>query len=386
MNIAFFQYLISYIFKARSRQNLLVFAFFGLLFSSFSLLTIQSLMGGLQNGVVTRSKSIEGELIISLKDSFHPSSLAKLESELNHFQSIYSKELEVELHINKNGRVLPAIVHGISQQTIPTFLAVKKINNFIIPYDFAFRMDLENGDTFSLISPSERIHSLSDIPRMGTGIVERFISTDVPEIDQINIWTRLRFLQNFLHRKEINKIRVYKSSDSKELIYNINSQFADSVTVDTWEKIHRDLAWALNLESKMMLGLFLSVIFLVSISIISGQLIFWSKIKQDLVGMWLLGASSAKIFKAALSSFFTLNLFATALGIVLSYLALQVFSLYGGNILPDIFIDRKVPILIESSALLISFVLPLMISTFFCWYTLKVLMKDTNFLELVRTP
>lgn len=343
-------------------------------------------MGGLQNGVVTRSKSIEGEVVLSVGNDFDQSSLISLESTLKEFEAVYSKELEVELLLNKNGRVLPAVVHGISEDFIPSYLGTHVITDFIVPYDFAFRIDLELGDSFTLISPSERIHSLSDIPRIGTGVVEKLIATDVPEIDQVTVWTRLRFLQNFLHRKDINRIRIYKSSDMSQLIYIVKSKFPEKVTVELWEQIHRDLAWALNLESKMMLGLFLSVIFLVSISIISGQLIFWSKIKQDLVGMWLLGASSAKIFKSALASFFTLNLFATTLGIVVSYIALKVFSLYGGNILPDIFIDRKVPILIEPFALFVSFVLPLVISTFFCWYTLKVLMKDTDFLELIRTP
>ncbi len=343
-------------------------------------------MGGLQSGVVSRSKNVEGVAVLSLRTSLSRKELFKLELLLERYSATFSKELEIELLLKKDGRVLPAIVHGVDASYIPPFLEQKKISNFIVPYDFAYRLDLEEGESFSLISPAETIHSLAGIPRMSKGVVEKFFTTGVPEFDQINIWTRLHFLQNFLHIKHINKMRIYTCSNLEGLLKNISSQFPKSVMVQRWEDINRDLAWALKLESKMMLGLFLSVIFLVSISIISGQLLFWNKIKQDLVGMWLLGASSRQLFRAAFSSFFLLNLLATVMGLILSYGSLKLFALYGGNILPDIFIDRKIPVLIEPYSLLISFVLPTLIATFFCWYTLKILMKDTDFLELIRTP
>jgi lipoprotein-releasing system permease protein len=290
--------------------------------------------------------------------------------------------------LKKGGRVLPVRLHGVNLENIPPFLIsysqYLKQSGFIFPYDFAYRLDMEPADQFSLIAPSETLYSLTGIPRMAVGVVDKFIYTNVPEVDQVEAWTSLGFVQNFLRKRTYNTFRIFVTTDISALKYELESHFDKKIVFNLWEKSHSDLAWALNLESKIMFSLFISVIFLVSISIISGQLIFWSKIKQDLVGMWILGASRTRIFSSALVSFGLLNILAVLLGIVFATVGLKLFGLYGGDILPDIFVDRKVPIIITPVSLSLSFLLPVFISTLFCGYTLKVLMKDTDFLELLR--
>ncbi len=387
MKKTFFLFLLKYVFRARSRQRLLVFAFLGLLFASFSLLVIQALMGGLQNGVIKRSKNIEGILTIKRITNLQPKELEQLYGILNRYDAYYTKELVTELLIQSGGRVLPVRLHGIDHQgLIPPFLQHKKWKNLVLPFDFGYRLSLDQGSFVMLISPAEMIYTLNGIPRMAQIKVDHFITTDVPEVDQIDGWIRLSFLQNFLRRQTINVIRVFKAKKLGLLQEELESKFKHSLLLQRWEQTHQDLAWALNLESKIMLALFISVVFLVSISIISGQLIFWSKIKNDLVGMWILGASRRKIFQAALRSFFLLNSLATVLGISCALIALHFFAKYGGNVLPDIFIDRKVPVMITLSSITWSLLTPISISGLFCWYTLKILMRDTDFLQIIKLP
>ena len=66
MNFTLFKYFFFYIFKSKTRQKLLLLSIIGLVLSSFSLVIIQGVMGGLQKGLITKSKDVVGHGIIQL--------------------------------------------------------------------------------------------------------------------------------------------------------------------------------------------------------------------------------------------------------------------------------------------------------------------------------
>ena len=76
MNLQFFKYFLGFIFKTKTRQRLLLIAVVGLLISSFSLVVLQGVMGGLQNGLINRSKMALGHGYLDLikfqdKQTYH---------------------------------------------------------------------------------------------------------------------------------------------------------------------------------------------------------------------------------------------------------------------------------------------------------------------------
>ena len=120
---AFYQYFLGYVFRARTRQGLLFLAVAGLFLSSLALIVIQGVMGGLQKGLIARSKSINGVGVVRFeggeKESFQ---------KFNERGWKFTREVEMEILARAQGHVAPMIIHGVDASTfMPEFLENKDL-------------------------------------------------------------------------------------------------------------------------------------------------------------------------------------------------------------------------------------------------------------------
>ena len=92
----FFSYFFKYIFFAKTRQRLLFIAVVGLFISAFSLMVIQGIMGGLQRGLINRSKSVHGSHLIQF-DSITNEPLDEIREILRKEGIPFYSELESEV-------------------------------------------------------------------------------------------------------------------------------------------------------------------------------------------------------------------------------------------------------------------------------------------------
>ena len=95
---------------------------------------------------------------------------------------------------------------------------------------------------------------------------------------------------------------------------------------------------------------------LVSLSITSGLFIFFNRIKNDLTSFWILGSSKKKLHKSFVFFIHFLSIISVIMGIFVGLFFLFLMDKYAPEILPDLFIDRKIPIHVTVSALGISFI------------------------------
>lgn len=122
-----------------------------------------------------------------------------------------------------------------------------------------------------------------------------------------------------------------------------------------------------------------------SLCITSGLLIFFNKIKTDLASFWILGANQKQLRESSKIFLVIISIFSTSLGILSAFIFLQIFDHYAPNIMPDIFVDRKIPIYITAKGIFISFIVPTFISVAFSYLTLGQFTKDEDSLfEQIR--
>lgn len=378
----YLKYFFFYIISAKNRQRLLILAVVGLFISSFALIVLQSTMGGLQHKLMERSKAIIGRATILFKTDAADPRLINLENLLDREKISYTREYEMELLLRYQTFITPVIVHGIDQLGfMPDFMAREKKFEAIMPTELAYKVGVAPPEVLQLISPSHVDNLLGEIPRSQSIKIDKTFSSDVPEIDSSHLWVRLPLIHNLIQSRTINRIRIYSDTDFSHLAKIL----PDWVMFKTWEDENRTLVWALNLESTVMIFLFAAMSLLVSLCISSGLLIFFNKIKTDLASFWILGASFDKINRSTKYFLHLMSLVSIGSGVIAGLIFLWFFDHYAPEIMPNVFVDRKIPILITAKGLMISFFVPYLISSVFVSFALSQFKREHNLLDHVRS-
>ena len=119
MQLTFLKFFLSYVFKSKTRQHLILMAMLGLVLSSFSLLVIQSSLQGLQQKRIEKSKEIKGHYILKVRGQYGKVITFLKEKKVNKF----SREFILEGLIRKSPYITAVIFHGLdSRDYIPYFL------------------------------------------------------------------------------------------------------------------------------------------------------------------------------------------------------------------------------------------------------------------------
>ncbi len=348
-------------------------------------------MGGLQNGLMQRSKNVEGHSVVTFKKT-HQDTVFKIWQYLKEKEIKAYPEYELELLIRHGNFISPVIIHGLpSTYELPKFLEDRILKGTFLGADLAYKLQVDYNSNLKLISPSHINTLLGDIPRYVTTSVGDILYTNVPEIDVAHGWTRLSLVQNLTRERNLNRIRIYQHIDDWSLLESqLNQKFGLAIQIKTWEQLHSSLVWALNLENTVMLSLFIGMSFLVAISITSGFMIFFDKIKVDLISFWILGSSFNRLRKMSKLFLHFLSASTCLLGIGFSLVVLLILKNYSGDIMPVVFVERGIPIHLSWSSIIVAFVIPYSIAIIFSHFALSVLSKEeatdqSGFVQYLRS-
>ena len=179
-----------------------------------------------------------------------------------------------------------------------------------------------------------------------------------------------------IRKRKVNKFRIFEGDlDQVQKILKTDWPLAK---LNTWAEENSTLVFALNLETRVMMFLFIGMSFLVGICITSGFLIFYNKVKIDLASFWLLGLSKEKLLKLIYTFGHLITLLFCVAGVVLGLVFLYLLDTNQFVIMPDNFIERNIPVKIESMHIIISLIVPYFVSAFFTHLSFKSF-KQENF-------
>lgn len=378
---AFYRYFLNYLFRARTRQGLLFLALAGLFLSSSALMIIQGIMGGLQRGLIARSKSYHGVGVVRFHDpAIEASSWEKFKTK----KWSFARELQTEVLVRHEGHVSPLILHGVDLNGMrPAFLQKKEMSGIVLGADLAQKLRTTFFADVRLISPATTEALMGEIPRQLAVGVSDYVLSDVMELDSMHGWVRLSLVQNLLRRRGADRWRFY-SFDAWNQIQKILHP-SETVQFISWEDQNQTLVWALNLETRVMLSLFGAMALLVALAITTGLFLFFAKIRPDLASFWLLGLSVKKIERLVLGFVLQLSFVVCLLGVAVGGIFLVILERYGHELMPDIFVERHFPIEINLQLVTIAFCVPFLISLIFTLFSFIQFRRDNpSFIQLVR--
>lgn len=387
MSWPFFSYFFSYILKARTRQRLLFIAVIGLFLSSFSLMVIQGIMGGLQQGLIKRSKEIHGSHLIVFQNVTPESSIKELKEVLRKEAIPFYSELEIEVMLRHKNFVAPAKLHGIDlTDERPAFLSEKDFNGLVMGSELAGKIKLQFLDDVQIIAPGITDSIMGEVPRFVSETFTDFLYTEQTEVDAFEAWSRIGIVQNLIRKEGINQIRLFGAVSSEVLKRLEKIETKEIKRFVSWEQMNEALVWSLNLETKVMLFLFISMSFLVAIAITSGLLIFYSKIRKDLMSFWILGMSQDKLVTLCFKFTLILSAVTVAVGGIFGYFTLQLLERFGHRLMPDIFVERQLPVDLNFSHIVVSCLIPFGISLVFSYFSFANFRKENqSFVTIVRS-
>jgi lipoprotein-releasing system permease protein len=357
----------------------------GLFLSSFSLIVIQGIMGGLQRGLITRSKALHGSYLIMF-DGVTSEPLEDLKAILKDASIPFYSELEIEVMLKNKNYVAPAKFHGLElSQELPDFLRSKDFTGLVMGAELSSKLKVNYLDDLQIIAPGITDSLMGEIPRFVSESISDSLYSELSEVDDFEVWARVEIVQNLLRKRGINQIRLFGEVAPEILDKISHLRTKISKRILSWDEMNEALVWSLNLETKVMLFLFISMSLLVAIAITSGLLIFYTKIRKDLLSFWILGMSQKKLVTLSFKFTLLLSAITVFVGIIFGIFALKLLEHFGPSLMPDIFVERELPIFLNLNHFLISLLIPFGISFVFSYFSFLNFRKENrSFISIVR--
>lgn len=343
-------------------------------------------MGGLQQGLIARSKSVHGSHLIVFEE-ITKESLGELKEILRKEAVPFYSELEVEVMLKHRNFVAPAKLHGIDlEDERPGFLADKDFKGLVMGSELASKIKMQFLDDVQVIAPGVTDSLMGEVPRFVSETLSDYLYTELSEVDDFEVWARAGMVQNLLRQSGVNQIRLF-GEVPEHVLKKISALPTQSKKrIITWEEMNEALVWSLNLETKVMLFLFISMSLLVAIAITSGLLIFYSKIRRDLMSFWILGMGQKIILSLCFKFILMLSAITVFAGGTFGYITLKLLETYGHDLMPDIFVERQLPVQLNFSHIVVSLVIPFGISLIFSYFSFANFRKENqSFVSIVRS-
>ncbi len=313
-----------------------IFSFLGIMIGVAILIIVMSVMNGfradltekilgLNPHIVVNSNgySIDNEFENNLKERFKNFKFSKsYGSEGIVIAKDYTKGILIKGIDSKNLDNFAFLDEKLTKGNIQNF----KMGSILIGRELAFNLDVEIGDTITLMSSAFESTPLGGFPIQENFKVSGIFSSGFFEYDQNVIFLDLNDSLSLFNKtlKDIN-LEIYIEEPIKADLYKKEiSEINENFFVYSWTDINKSFFSALKVERNVMFIILTLIIVVAAFNIISGLTILIKNKTREIAILKTLGLSNNSIKKSFFLTGLTIGFFASIFGVLIG----SIFSIY----------------------------------------------------------
>lgn len=385
--IFFIKFFIQYVFKSKTRQGLIVLVVLALCLCSFALILLQSTMNGLQKSMMKRYQEVEGAFYVvkQYENEKANREFKSLENYLKKRNISHYPALVLEVLLKQGEYISPALITGIDHKNgLPSFLEEQDLSGIILGADLGAKLKSGPSSLIKVYSPSHTLSMFGDVPQFSADETTGFVMSGFEDIDSVRAWVRLSFLQNLIRTNLVSHLFFYDSKYFNDVNKLLLTELK-TLKLVRWEDQRTELMWAFNLETVVMISLFTMMVILISLTIVSACSLFFNKIHLEMFVFWLLGQSNTKIKKSLFITFQCIIVGSIITGLLVGTLILLYLDIEGPTIMPDVFLERTIPVHFSINHYIYSFFIPYLMASLFVYWSLKDFFQNKpSYSELLK--
>ena len=323
--------------KTRKKDGFLnvisIFSFIGISLGVAVLIIVMSVMNGFRSELINKIVGFNAHAIVKPYDK---SIDIKLEKEV--LMSFYSNDGEAVI-LNKNN-TKGILLKGYLEKNFK-MLEIAKNNEFIgtnnlsgnsisIGQELSFNLNLDIGDTITVMSPSGVKTIVGSLPKQESFKIISIFDSGLSDYNENVAYINLESLENLFDKEtELRFLEIYfkypqKIEDHKITLMNLYPE----QLVYTWADMNKSLFSALKVERNVMFIILSLIIIVAAFNIISGLTILVKNKTRDIGILKSIGVQNFSIKKIFFLVGFIIGTSATLFGVIIGTL----FSIYIENV------------------------------------------------------
>lgn len=225
-----------------------------------------------------------------------------------------------------------------------------KLPGLFIGQELANEMNLIPGDQLTLISPTETEGPLGSVPRLKRFVVEGIYKSGFPDQELHTVFGTESAIRSFLRRADVLSFWEITAKDfehASRIAREIRRSLPPTFQVRDWEQMNAHLFASLKLERLAMFVILAFIIVVASFNIVTTLTLMVLEKKRDISILKAMGTRDSEIAGIFLAEGLWIGGAGIGLGVFLGFFLCSILKRYEFITLPEIYIDRTLPVTFE---------------------------------------
>ena len=330
--------------KARKKDGFLnvisVFSFIGISLGVAVLIIVMSVMNGFRSELINKIVGFNAHITIKpYEKSIDIKEIKNTNLELISKNLILSNSSEAIIIREQNSKGI--LLRGYLENDFSKLELINNKNfvgqnkklqksNISIGKELSFNLDLEIGDSITIMSSSGVQTIIGNLPKQKTFTISSIFDSGLGDFDNNVIFVNLETLEDFSNLSDNDRnLEIYLKNPQKiEIQKKIVQKLFLNDLVFTWADMNKSLFSALTVERNVMFIILSLIIIVAAFNIISGLTILVKNKTKDIAILKSIGVLNNSIIKIFFLVGLIIGTSATLFGILLGV----TFSVYVENV------------------------------------------------------